>query len=67
MVRFTDLDWREILNDWSEDEIEYLMAICGEKLEQIRTALPRAAGEAGRSESFCCETEQRFERRGGVW
>lgn len=34
-MRFTDLDWREILNEWNETEIEYLRDICNEKLMWI--------------------------------
>lgn len=35
-MRFTDVDWREVLNSWDEADIEYLRSICDEKLEQIR-------------------------------
>ncbi|MCX8207413.1 MAG: hypothetical protein N3G75_06235 [Methanothrix sp.] len=36
MIRFSDLDWREVLNDWSEYEIECLLDICEEKLSWLR-------------------------------
>ncbi|MDH7597524.1 MAG: hypothetical protein QHG98_07305 [Methanothrix sp.] len=47
-MRFTDIDWREVLNDWSEEDIEYLMEICREKLEQIWMARLRSESAAQR-------------------
>lgn len=31
-MRISDIDWRAILNDWPEEDIRYLRAICDEKL-----------------------------------
>jgi len=41
-VRFTDIDWREVLNEWSEEDLLYLEHIISEKLHAI--AHSRAAG-----------------------
>jgi len=38
MIRFCDVDWREVLNYWDEEDIEYLLCICQEKLDRIRKA-----------------------------
>ena len=37
-MRFEDCDWREVLNNWSESDIEYLMCICQEKINELRIA-----------------------------
>jgi hypothetical protein len=34
-MRFTDLDWRVILNGFSETDILYLKSICEEKLAHM--------------------------------
>lgn len=41
MIRFWDYDWREVLNEWSEYEIECLLDICEEKLSWLRYAKAR--------------------------
>lgn len=38
-MKATDLDWREIMNSWSADDIRYLRSICDEKLSQIETGV----------------------------
>jgi hypothetical protein len=34
-IRVSDIDWRELLNSWTEADILYLKSICDEKLGQI--------------------------------
>ena len=42
-MRITDVDWRQIMNSWSEADILYLRSICDEKLANMpkRKALIR--------------------------
>jgi hypothetical protein len=37
-MRLEDIDWREVLNNWSEADIEHLISICNEKLQSRRWA-----------------------------
>lgn len=31
-LRFTDIDWREVLNEWCDEDLYYLEGIINEKL-----------------------------------
>jgi hypothetical protein len=40
-MRFTDIDWRAIMNSWTEAEIRCMRGICDEKLNQIAVGTVR--------------------------
>lgn len=40
-MRFTDIDWRDMLNTWPVGDIVALRQICDEKVSQCRTASQR--------------------------
>jgi hypothetical protein len=37
VLDITSLDWRQMMNSWSESDIIYLRSICDEKINQIRS------------------------------
>ncbi len=38
-MRACDLDWRQIMNGWSREEVAYIRSICDEKIAQMDTAI----------------------------
>ena len=44
MIRFYDVDWRCVLNDWDESDLRYLASIIEEKLIQLDVCRCRSHG-----------------------